>query len=194
MSCWARTFGDFSSFAVTVREMTRPWRQRPGSPGQSYVPGVVITMSCSATYWGLTQPSSSGNVMPLSSSTTTDGSSAEGAEVDAEGDGVSLTGGDTAVVGVVAAAASPPPSSRRSRTAPVTIEATRTAPATESATALARPEPPPPGDSGCVNGSWGASGWRRWSVHAVPSHQRSTSGYDGSRYQPGGGVILIPAL
>src|SRR5438309_1939215 len=68
-----------------------------------------MTTSSSATFSGLAQPSSSGRVMPLSWSTTTDGSSADGSELDAEGDGVPVPDGAGGVaVGVVLAAASAP--------------------------------------------------------------------------------------
>ncbi len=163
------------------------------------------------TYCGRTQPSSSGKVTPLSWSSTTAGSSAEGPEAwggAVEGEAVGGSPAGAAPVETVPgggpASAAPPPSSPRT-SAPVTIAATRTAAAAVTATALPRPVPTadgagPPvnsGTVGCGGGTGGCpagSGARRCSVQAVPSHQRSRWGDDGSRYQPGGGVMLMRAL
>lgn len=74
-----------------------------------------MTTSSSATYCGLTQPSGNGSVMPLSWSTTTAGSSAEGSEADTEGEGPPVVGGadDSTEFGTVCTSAPPASSSLR---------------------------------------------------------------------------------
>src|SRR5690606_22017925 len=134
------------SLPVTVREMTMPCRQTEPSPGQSYVPSVVMITSSSAMCRGRTQPPRSGKVTPLSWSSTTAGSSADGSEAEAEGDGVRLGGAAADEVAVGPVRTDVRPSSSRRSTTPVTIAATSTAPAVTTAITRARPVPPvPPG-------------------------------------------------
>ncbi|MGX1253819.1 hypothetical protein RKD48_006330 [Streptomyces ambofaciens] len=115
------------------------------------------------------------------------------------GDGGSLTGAGPVAVrvtGGVRVRGLPPSSSPRTNT-PVTIAATSTAAAAVRAAAFPRPPVavPGPGPGAPTAGPKPTgSGARRCSVQAAPSHHRSWCGADGSRYQPGGGVMLIPAL
>ncbi|MDQ0603171.1 hypothetical protein QF037_007516 [Streptomyces canus] len=137
--------------------------------------------SLSAMYCGRTQPSSSGTVMPLSWSSTTAGSSAEGSLVDSDGVGVGvrLVGAKVGVMDSVTVVLSSAPSSSRRTNASVTIAATRTAPAVARAMAFARPGASPPGGRPGTAGTGGGptgAGSRRCSVQAVPSHQRSSCG------------------
>lgn len=164
--------------------------------------------SSSATCSGRTQPSGSGRVMPLSWSSTRAGSSAEGSEAVGEEDAGSLPGAGAVAVSVTGGVRvrGLPSSSSPSTNTPVTIAATSTAAAAVTATALPRPPVPVPGPGSGPGPGPGTGvpptagpyptgpGARRCSVQAVPSHQRSWCGADGSRYQPGGGVMLIPAL
>src|SRR3954447_20846509 len=152
----------------------------PGFAGRVRVktrpPSVVITTLSLVTYFAGTQPSGNGRLIPSSSSTSRDGA------------GEAVEGGGVASVGAVSVT-TPSPSPRASANAPLTIAATRTTPEAVRATAFARPEAPPAG-----RGGPGPSGARRWSVQAVPSHQRSRCGASGSGYQPGGSVLLMGAL
>lgn len=142
--------------------------------------------------------------MPLSWSTAVDASSVGvGSALLAVAVG-SLGVGALAVGAVRVWGPSPP---RPSSTAPVAMEATSTMPAAARATVLARRPGAAGGRCGPAAGSGGSTGGpkacgaagvfcgcRRCSVHAAPSHHRSVGGAVGSGYQPGGGVMLIPAL
>lgn len=149
----------------------------PGLAGRVCVktlpPSVVITTLSRVTYFAGAQPSGNGRLMPSSSSSRRDGA---------------VEGGGVATVGAVSATTSSP-SPRARANAPLTIAARRTTPEVVRATAFARPEAPPTG-----RGGPGPSAARRWSVQAVPSHQRSRCGALGSGYQPGGSVLLMGAL
>ncbi|MCP9960432.1 hypothetical protein LUX05_01700 [Streptomyces somaliensis] len=180
----------------SVRDRTRPGRQRRVPSGHRWSPAVTMVGAWSMPNPAFSQPFGRGRLMPLSWSTRkapsssgpADGSDAgPSAEPDA---GPGVDGAGTGGAGAVreeaggAAGAPSPPGRRR------TAEAASAA--TASAAAAIRTARPPNRFGGTTTAAGrGPCAGRVCPVHAVPSHQRSTAGAVGSGYQPGGVVVLM---